>query len=377
MSSQFKRLSKALAKSLKLTVEALEKSFRPATIDDLSAVSNMRRREFLAEIKDNDEEYLEWRYFRHAGYSSTLWVFDYQNAVVGAMGTEPVELLICGKGESAIRSMDVIVNPDVGIRGLGAWMTLALQERNSCILVCGGNDSSMSMLKKLFQTLAVRQTYKLMLASSGSLKKKKIAPIAEIIAPAVNIFLACHRRLKWLIISPPKDVEIRSIEHIDELIAHLPDTPGLLGSVKVHRSGRYLAWRYRDNPRASFMIVGAFRQGQLLAYVIYNLNTNSGTENINFGRIVDWDMFSNDACVEILSSLYVEVVKHFIAFGAEQIIITLNDKTSSSAAKKAGFILREAGSDLFVYKKDAKPDDPIFSPELWYQSISDSDTKGF
>jgi hypothetical protein len=376
MSSQFKRLSHVLAKSFNLGTEELVQSFRLATVEEIPAVSNMRRQVFGPDISDNDEDYLKWRYFRHAEFASTLWIFEYQGAIIAAMGTEPVELINCGKHEPAIRSMDAIVDPEYDNRGLGAWMSLVLQERHKCILVCGGNDNSRSMLRKLFHSLPARQSYKFMLASNGYLKKKSIAPIADIVAPAINLLLACHHRLKWLKLSTPTDVEVRAIDTIDELIALLPDTPGLLGTVKVHRSGRYLAWRYGDNPQARFMVVGVFKQAQLLGYVIYTLNIDNAAEAINVGRIVDWDIFSQDAGTEILISLYLEVIKYSRLAGAEQIFITLNDKDSADAAEKAGFIIRESDSELFVYYKDAKPDDPIYSPDRWYQSISDSDAEG-
>lgn len=376
MSSQFKRLSQVLAKSFNLDTEEMVQSFRLATLEEVPAVSTMRRKVFGPDISDTDEDYLIWRYFRHDGFPSTLWIFEYQGAIIAAMGTEPVELVRCGQLEPAIRSMDAIVDPEFDSRGLGAWMSLVLQERHNCILVCGGNDNSKSMLRKLFKSLPARQSYKFMLASNGYLKKKRIAPVAALIAPAINLLLACNHRLKWLRLSAPKDVEIRAIDSIDELIARLPDSPGLLGTVKVHRSGNYLAWRYRDNPRADFMITGAFRQAQLLGYVIHTLNTDNSAEAIRIGRIVDWDSFAQDAGTEILSSLYVEAIKHSRLAGAEQIVITLNDKQSTEAAEKAGFMLRESDSELFVYYKDAKPDDPIYCAELWYQSTSDSDAEG-
>lgn len=255
-------------------------------------------------------------------------------------------------------------------------MTLVLQERHSCILVCGGNANSRSMLKKLFHTLPARQGYKLMLASNGYLKKKRGAPLAGLLAPAINLGLACHHRLKWLKLASPEGVDIRTIGSIDELIELLPATPGLLGAVKVYRSAKYLGWRYRDNPRASFLVKGAFRENQLLAYAIYSLDANAEKETINLGRIVDWDIFTTETPSAILSSLYLEVIRHSRRSGAEQIFMTLNDKISAEAAEKSGFVLRDPNSELFVYCKDAQPDDPIFSPELWYQSISDSDADG-
>ncbi len=376
MSNQLERLSRVLAKSFNLEPKVLEQSFRLASEADIPAVGKMRRQVFGAAINADDEGYLKWRYFSHPGCPSTLWIFEYRGVVIGAMGTEPVELINHDKCEPAIRSMDAIVDPEFDNRGLGAWMTLFLQARYDCILVCGGNDNSRSMLRKLFRALPARQGYKLMLASNSYLKSKTATPLAALISPAVNAVLSGYHHFKWRKLASPDGVTFEALASIDDLIEILPATPGFLGSVKVYRSKDYLAWRYRENPLASFRVIGAFRGEQLLGYAIYNLDGNCAKDAVNLGRIVDWDIFTNDTITDLLACLIHQVVKDCRASKVEQILITLSDKVSAEAAEKTGFILRNPDSELFVYHKSAQPGDAIFSPQCWYQSISDSDAEG-
>ncbi len=376
MPSQLERLSRVLAQSFNLETRVLEQSFRLASEEDILAVRNMRRRVYDAQINANDEDYLKWRYFRHPGLPSTLWVFEYQGAVIGAMGTEPVELINGDKCEPAIRSMDAIVDPEFDNRGLGAWMTLVLQARYDCILVCGGNEKSRSMLRKLFHPLPMRQGYKLMLASNSYLKSKTAAPVAALISPAVNLLLAGHHRMKWLRLSTAGNVAFRTLDSIDDLIELLPATPGFLGAVKVYRSREYLAWRYRDNPLGTFRVKAAFSGERLLAYAIYNVDGGSAKGPVGIGRIADWDIFTTEAGKGLLPLLFKQVVVEFSHMKVEQILITLSDEVSAEAAEKTGFILRNPDSELFVYHKSAQSGDPIFSPGSWYQSISDSDAEG-
>jgi hypothetical protein len=354
----------------------LQQSFRLASKDDIPAVGNMRRRVFGAQINANDENYLKWRYFSHPGLASTLWIFEYQGAVIGAMGTEFVELINGDRCEPAIRSMDAIVDPEFDNRGLGAWMTLVLQARYDCILVCGGNEKSRSMLRKLFHPLPMRQGYKLMLASNSYLQRKTAAPVAALLSPVVNILLAVHHRMKWLRLSAPGNVELRTLKSVDELIEILPATPGFLGEVKVYRSREYLAWRYRDNPLGTFRVKAAFSGGRLLGYAIYNLDGGNARDPVAIGRIADWDIFTTEATRDLLALLFQQVAKDCGRLKAEQIFITLSDEMSAEAAAKTGFILRNPDSEFFVYHKSAQPGDAIFSPGSWYQSISDSDAEG-
>lgn len=373
MSSQFTRLSAVLAKSLSLSIDQLTQSFRPALATEISLISNMRRQIFGRSIKDSDEEYLAWRYFRSTDSPSTLWVFEYQGAIIAVIGTEPVELVNCGKHEAAIRNMDAMVDPLFNNRGLGAWMSLMLQERHTCILVCGANNNSRSMLRKIFHGMPARQNRKLILASEGYFQKRVIPPIAGVMSLITNALLACRHHFKWEKISAPKNVEILTINSIEELCDLMPNGAGYLGDIKVHRSRNYLDWRYRDNPQADVMITGAFKQKKLLGYAVYHLNTET---QFKVGRIVEWDIFSENDRTRILSSIYLQVIMRLKNAGAKEILITLNDKTSIDSAKNTGFILRESDSEIFVYYKGAKSDDPIYSPERWYQSISDADAEG-
>ena len=229
------------------------------------------------------------------------------------------------------------------------------------------------MLRKIFHSMPARQNRKLILASEGYFHKRVIPPIAVVMSLITNVLLACRHHFQWKKISAPKNVEIFTINSIEELCDLLPNSTGHLGDIKVHRSRSYLDWRYRDNPQADVMIIGAFKEKKLLGYALYHLNTET---QFKIGRIVEWDIFSENDRTRILSSIYLQVIMHLKKTGAKEILITLNDKTSIDAAKSAGFILRESDSEMFVYYKGAKSDDPIYSPEHWYQSISDADAEG-
>ncbi len=172
MSNQFIRLTKVLARSFKLDEEQILSSFRLASLDEISNVSSLRRQIFGAEINEDDEIYLKWRYFDREGYPATLWVFEYEKQIIAALGTEPVQLWKNGEYQAALRNMDAIVEPRFNSRGLGAWMTLALQNQNNCVLVTGGNENSTSMLNKLFTNLAVKNNFKIILHSYHFLHNK-------------------------------------------------------------------------------------------------------------------------------------------------------------------------------------------------------------
>ena len=375
MSNQFNRLTTVLARSFKLDEDQIVSSFRLANLDEVSKVSSLRRQVFGAEIKEDDEIYLKWRYFNREKYPSTLWVFEYNKQVIAALGTEPVQLWKNGEYHAALRNMDAIVEPRFNSRGLGAWMTLALQNQNNYVLVTGGNENSASMLNKLFTRLPVKKNFKIILHSYHFLRNKISNDyIARIISPVVDLTLYLFLNLKWLLISGPNRWKIKHYKDIHLLLPNITDQKGLLGKVKVVRTRDYLKWRYVTNPCIQFYAVGLFNDDVLKGYVIYTYSKAEDSRAVSSAYIMDWDIFSKPEKIRTLSSLFKALIKELKNRGMDEINIVLNDSDSSQAAKKSGFIFRYTDPNFFVFGKNLPEDDLIFSSDAWYHSLGDSDT---
>jgi hypothetical protein len=318
---------------------------------------------------------LRWRYFDRPGYSSTMWVFDFSDQVIAALGTEPVELSREGGIEPALRNIDAIVDPEYDGRGLGAWMTLAMQSQNSCVLVTGGNENSTSMLKKLFTALPVRKSFKIMLHSRFFLEQKFQYPfISRLISPLFDFAFKYYLSMKWVSRALPDNLLLVHFSDVNELLELILDPVGCLGEVKVVRSKAYLKWRYVDKPGSRFWAVGALDNGKLLAYVIYSVDKGRKPDSIREGKIVDWYITSKANATEILASLFVAAAKEMKKRDADEILLVLNDSISEQAAISAGFVFRDLQSDFFVYQSESSDSRHIFSPDAWYQSLGDADS---
>ncbi len=375
MSTQFIRLTKVLARSFKLDEEQILSCFRLANLDEIPKVSSLRRQIFGPEIKDDDEIYLKWRYFDREGYPSTLWVFEYDKQIIAALGTEPVQLWKNGEYQAALRNMDAIVEPRFNSRGLGAWMTLALQNQNNYVLVTGGNENSTSMLNKLFTTLPVKRNFKIILHSYHFLRTKISNDyIVQIISPIVDVILFLFLKIKWLLITHPYSWKIEHYNDIHLLLPYVNDRTGLLGKVKVVRSGDYLKWRYATNPCKNFYAVALFDDDVLKGYVIYTYASAEDSKAVSNAYIMDWDIFSKSEIVKTLSSLFQASIREVKSRGIDEVNIVLNDSDSCQAAKNSGFIFRYTDPNFFVFGKNLSEDDLIFSSNAWYHSLGDSDT---
>lgn len=375
MSKQFNRLSRILAKSFKLDEERLHTSFRLARLDDIPSVSDLRIKVFGDSIKAYDREYLQWRYFGREGYPSTLWVFDYNDQVIAALGTEPVEVWIEDHIEPALKNMDAIVEPKFDGRGLGAWMTLAIQEKNVFVLVAGGNENSTSMLDKLFTALPARNNYKIIFNAGNFLEQKfHNSNFIRLITPVVNLMAYLFYSLLWLTRSVPGHLSLRYFKGVDQLIDHIENPIGCIGDIKVVRTQSYLKWRYADNPGTDYYTVALFDQDKLVAYVLYKYEDGWGQGATRMGQIIDWYVKLPGHARDILTFLFIASVKDLKQKGSDEVMMVLTDDLSHQSAKAAGFSFRYVESTFFVYHSQSEENSSIYSAKAWYHSLGDTDT---
>jgi hypothetical protein len=374
MAIQFQRFSKVLAKSLKIDEDVLLASFCLSDREDISQVSDLRRRVFGKIIKEDDEAYLQWRYFSRKNFPSTLWVLRYQGKVIAALGTEPVDFYCDGQTRPAIRSMDAIVEPEYDNRGIGAWMTMAIQSRNDCVLVTGGNENSTSMLKKLFTSLPVRQNYKIILHSADFLRQKSNFFLNPVIASIIDLGVAVYLPIKWRLNDAPGELEIKYFRGINDLISRIDDPINALGQVKVVRSKAYLKWRYAQNPCTRYHAIGVFHDEGLQAYVIFNCEQILERKGLCMGQIVDYYLKDLEGAHGVLTAALIAAVQELKKLNADEVSMVLNDDCSRQAAKAAGFIHRGVESCFFVHCDEAPKDSQVYSAEDWFQSLGDSDT---
>ncbi len=350
MSSQFQRLTKILARSFKLDENTLLENFCLASVEDIPTVSALRRKVFGDIIKLDDESYLAWRYFGRSEFPSTLWLFKYNHQIIAALGTEPVEIWYQGKIEPALRNMDAIVEPKYDSRGLGAWMTLAIQNQHDCVLVNGGNENSTSMLKKLFTALPAQKNYKIIFNARKFLNQKLPGShFTGMLTPVFNFAAILYLRFLWASKSVPKDLTLSYFDDIGQLLDYVVDPVGCIAEIKVVRTKAYLKWRYADNPSQHYYAVGLFNQKKMVAYVIYKFDDDWGHGNTRMGQIVDWYVNQTGNNLRILASLFIMAIKDMRIRGSDEVMIVLNDDLSRRVATATGFIFRYVESTFFVY----------------------------
>lgn len=372
LDAQLNRLTAVLAKQLHTTPATLNDSFIRASDHHTADVSHIRRLVFQDEICSEDEKYLYWRYFSRNSGTSNLWVLKHQGIIIGAVGTDPIEISIKGQTVKGIRCMDAIIHPHYDGRGLGAWMNLKLQSMFDLVIAVGANEKSIGMLNKLFKPLPIRKYFKYPLNMKGYfLTRTNIPLLSTLIAGIPNIFY--RLRLKYLLHKStlPENYTLNKHCNIQTIIDELPLEKGSLIEINTIKTTQYFHWRYITNPRNNFITMTVKQEQKIVGYVIFCTKYKPAYHRLE-GFIVEWNIYTDENKNALLKNLLVNAVKDMYYQGAEVVNIVLNDKTSEQCAQNSGFIWRNTDSRFFI---NAKPhlDSSLYDAEKWFFSMSDSD----
>jgi len=376
------RLGPYLAKSLGLSEEAMLGCFRPATRGDFEQVVALRRTLFTRTPRWNDNAYLRWRYDFSDDQSPVVnrfWIFKRGDEVLGGVGLERVSLVVDGEVMTAHKSMDIVVVPAIDGKGLGAWMNLALMERYPVILVVGSNQNSHKMLTRLFCELPGLQVWKLPISVRGTLKRRfRLGPLAAPLAFPVDLALKLRRKSKP--VQCPSGIELQELTAVPaDVDSYSKDSTR--GSILVDRTAEYLTWRFFENPRRDYRLLGLYEKGALMGYSVYRVYRSEENDQIEAG-ILDW--FTTEGLCSADGEkpkygliLLRETVEHLVRKGACMIHVSASDEYSRKVLGGLEFRRRPEGSPLFVYCSQPELRNRLLDGESWFLTEGDEDTDGF
>lgn len=362
-----------LARSLKLTPEQLLQAFGPAAPDDIQQISALRRRVFGQSISEKDQDYLYWRYFSRDPENSSLLCLKLNGAVIAAIGTEPSRVSFDGKTVECVKCADAIVAPEYDGRGIGAWINLVQTHHHKLVIVIGGNDSSLSLLKKLFVSLPIRQFYKCPVRP-GSLLRLRY-PQSGLLRALASAIDGCWLTFKrWRLRSQfqTADMAFRRFDNIEEMVKLLPVEERRNANKSLLRTHSYLRWRYADGPGRNYRCYGLVANDQLSTFVIAKVGVLDHA-HARVGMILDWQ-FPQDSATgpqelqRVLSGACLDLIEENITL----LQAVLNDSQSINVMRKLGFMHRGTDARFFI-KASASDLEILYKPDGWFVTHGDSD----
>ncbi len=371
----FENLIPYVSQTFGVSTEELERAYRPAVESDLPRILGFRRT-VSQDMWWDDEAFVRWRYFgrRTTDGSIPYWVFDLGGEIIGACGLEPVMLVVDGNPVHAVRTMDIMVSPDVDGRGLGTFMNLMLFRQFPVTLVTGSNASSHQLLTRMFHHTLDLVFWKTLIASREVIEQRfKAGPVSGVIAAGADLVLSMIRRRRRR--PPPPGIEVKQMSRFDaqvDTLSHVFEQPG---RIIVRRNAEYLNWRFVENARCRYRLFGAFAGETLKGYVVTRLNLNRPNPR-HEGEIVDWLAQGASGPNSPLPALLTAAVDDLVSTGAGFVTCAAHGAEIEAAADSSGFRFREGQRiPFFVRASSATLHRRLSSAPGWFVTRGDLDVE--
>lgn len=312
-----------------------------------------------------DDKRFEWLYLQNPDGPARVWL-AYENQprmLLGASAIFPRRMKVRGQEATGCVFGDFCVSQNY--RTLGPALLL---QRAS---IKGMNEAGFGYAYDLPSTSMLGVYKRLGIAPNASLvrmakplranrkvsEKVKSQAVARAATAAANTLLAARDLLRRTKSSAKIDVHTGRFG--TEFTA-LADRASAGGSIHVHRSAKYLNWRFLDHPQSRFEVLTARKGKDLKGYAIFQ--TDGGD-----GRIVD--LFADDPA-EIRRGLVAGAVEILRARGCEIVSLPISaTHLWRKELKGLGFRPREAQPVVTMHSPAAAPEK---SPWLFLEGDRES-----
>jgi len=382
MKLSFERINTLLAKALRIEPHLLKSSFRPATEKDFDDIVKFRRDYFDEELPWNDGAYLRWRYDFSDSESENrniFWILEIDGDLLGVIGTECLELVVGREVKEAHHPLDILVKPEFNGLGIGAWLSLAINEKYNIILAVTANENSKSLFNRAYHPMPYLSTWKLMIKSENLVRKHIKSPTLVTFISALFDQILSLRRLIARRASLPNDAEIKTIERFSDEINEWRLSGTHSPGVYRLRSAKFLNWRFVDNPRRGHEIIGLYVNDNLIAYIVYHVWHSPKQQGVLAG--IDDFFWNSDKiedlgfkCENVLNLLITRATESMQRRNATVIIISFYGKMIESILRSMSFVDR-SGEDVFgVSTQIDSFKNIIYDESTWF--LTDADTHG-
>lgn len=332
---KFESTTRLFARALGWSADELLQRFRVADADDEAALLAFRARDGW-----DDRAYLRWRYGAsrdvQADPPGQSWIVRHGDGpVLAAIGTEAQPIHHAGRVYRGQLLMDVQLDPALEGAGGGVWLNQAMFRRAEASLAVGGNVNSMGMVRRLFAPLPSRRHYVLPLKTNGLLQRRRVpAAVAGIAAPILDAGL----RLRTAVLAPAdrQNVRVQEVDRVSESwLRPLHDAlaPGI---ACIAPDAGQLQWRLRDNPRASYRIFVAHRDGHCVGYLAARVVAATPQDEGGL-HIQDWKVAEADA-TPALATLLSHAVEHARKHACSRVFTTCLAPHADATLRRCGFL---------------------------------------
>jgi hypothetical protein len=348
MIPSFERTSSLVARGLSTTRDELLANWREAHAGDVPAIIALREATAGKQERWDDAQYLSWRY----GLGTTRRAYAryrilvHKGEVIAGIGAEEFTLRSPAGNIAAACPMDLVSLPEYRNLGLGPWLNQALFQQYPLVLALGANANSLGLVSRMYSLLPGRREFKFPVDLAPFLRRRirnpllyaLISPIAMVAARTRGVWMTRH--------FPRRRQQLKHLSGfdatLDAALAH--DTAA--SRISIMRSADYLNWRYCDNPRTSYRVLGMYESDALIGYVVYR--TSSPSREPCHAQVADW-WIAAAAPADTLSAFVGALLADTHQFRPAFVGATALGESDHEQLRRAGFISRSGDHNATGY----------------------------
>ena len=209
-----------------------------------------------------------------------------------------------------------------------------------------------------------RQAFKLFIRTNAKLKHKlKSELFSDLLSAPINLAFSIYQKILYKDL--PDGYTLKPLNSVPEQVDTFIDEN--CKQIHVQRTKKYLDWRFINNPRRKFIILGLYLDNKLIG-VSFSLLQKSTVSKQKDGFLIDWayDQFSD---LSDRGALKKEK--------PNSIMSSAYDVSFSKGYHKLGFIKKDYKQTFFTHTSDKNLEQYLYNNKLLHLTESDADTDLF
>lgn len=326
---------------------------------------------FDAHEKNKSLQHLEWQFIDGGVFpNSTMFINPETDKAIGVCAAISSPFKLGDQTVIGQQGLDLLVDSSQRNQGLSVKMSLGMQQDaiddNMALVYSFPNGNSVHALKKYLKWEILGTVPFLVKPLKSQYFTKKIKFLKFL--PNINTSLGLRPNTKGITITEKKEFP----NEVDRVWKRFSQDI----NVALHRSQKYLNWRFIDKPNEDYKILHAYDADEkYLGFIVYSVkNKHKGRIGYVMEFIYDLDH------PKAGTALLYEATKRIKATGADCVLTwCLENSPNLQEYKKRRFFnlpnklrpmeINFAASCLTEDKKDM-----IYNRDSWYLSYADSDT---
>lgn len=360
--------------------DSVVRALRP---EDRARVLTLRKAAEGDLVESGREDYFDWQYFRNPAGHGVVTLVEVAGEVVGELGALPTEFKLDTQTTTAAMYVNFIVRPDLRGRGLGPDLDRLQREQElarDLWLMLGFIRLSnppqvrvqMEKLKRI-PFVTPRMYYRILRPGRVARRALRNPSLAVVAGSVARGPLAL-----WNLVLRPRSrdpsLQVRSLAEPE------PSLDDLWARVSSHyryaviKDCKFLAWRYFEDPRQCYRILGAYRGSDLAGLAVMRV---AEWERLRVGVILDLLVEPGDRKT---AACLVGAALDAIGEGVDFVSCMLQARGAAGRAlSRAGFVQLPSSVNPHEYlligqALDGRMDlTPLTSSKDWYVSWGDFD----